>query len=474
MRPYIFALIISGVGLAVTGCSTQPRQIGQAASNVGQPVSSTFDASATPSIVQAGYFAEDRVEQAQALANGPPETVSETPQTIGLPELIEMTVARNPRLAQVAWAIETARGQAIQAGLYPNPTVNVTGNELGDRTGPSGIWSVYTSQEIVTANKLDLSQAAALKQVDQATLNLMSERYRVFTDVRQAFFEAATLQNRSEILTNLVELAQQSTENAEKLLLAKEAAQIDVIQLEVDLERYRAELDATQQALPAAYRKLAASIGVQDLALPKLEADFEMLPPDLELEAVRTYILGVHPDVRSAMLGVERAQILVKRAEVETIPNITVGAGYTRQGQNRSNDGDFGVSLPFPLWNKNQGNIRAAKARVGEAINQVGQVQNDLVTQLATAYGSYTAARKRAERYKTAIIPKSQQTYELAFKAYQGGEFEYLRVLQAQRTVAEARLEYVRSLSEMWRSASAIAGLMLEDQWPPAPPRNQP
>lgn len=396
---------------------------------------------------------------------------------MGLADLIDLTLKRNPRLARVGWAVETARGRGIQAGLYPNPTVNVIGNELGDRTGPSGIWSAYTSQEIVTANKLGLSQAAAFKEVDQATLNLMAERYMVYTEVRQAFFEAVTLQRRAEILGELIKLADKSVENANKLLKAKEGSQLDVVQLEVDLERYRAELEATQRAVPAAYRNLAASVGVQDMPIVSLAGNLDTPLPDYDLDRVRVYVLGVHPELRSAQVGVERAQLLVRRAEVEPVPNATVGAGYTRQGQNRSNDWDIGVSVPIPLWNKNQGNILAARAQVEETVSQVGRVQNDLVNRLATAFGTYAAARKRAERYKTAILPKAQQTYQLSLKAYQGGQFEYLRVLAAQRTVAEANLELVRSLGEMWRAASEIAGLMLEDQWPlapSAPERKQP
>src|SRR5262249_32373760 len=84
---------------------------------------------------------------------------------------------------------------------------------------------------------------------------------------------------------------------------------------------------------------------------------------------------------------------------------------------------------------------------------------------LATAFGIYASARQRAERYRKAILPKARETYQLSLKAYQGGQFEYLRVLQAQRSVAEANLEYVRSLGELWRSASEIAGLLLEEDW---------
>ncbi len=464
MRASFFALILGAIGLSLAGCSTPSR-------SPGLPILSAVPAS--PTVIRTANFASYQKDGEEL---PPPKKYDKEPDSgngnghsYELAELIAITLERNPRLAQVTFAIDTARGRAVQAGLYPNPTVNVTGNELGDRTGPSGIWSAYTSQEIVTANKLGLSKSAAFKEIDQATLNLVAERYRIFTEVRQAFFEALTLERRAAILSDLVKLAEQSVDNAKKLLKAKEAADLDLVQLEVDQERYRAELEATQRALPGAYRKLAASVGVQDLPIARLSGDLDTPLPEYDLDRVRVYVLGIHPEIRSAQIGVERAQLLVRRAEVEPIPNVTVGAGYTRQGQNRSNDWDIGVSVPVPLWNKNQGNILAAKAQVGEAINQVGRIENDLVSRLATSFSTYASAQKRTERYKSSILPKAQQTYRLSLKAYQGGQFEYLRVLAAQRTVAEANLELVRSLGEMWRAGSEVGGLMLEDQWPLAP-----
>ncbi|MBX9681776.1 MAG: TolC family protein [Gemmataceae bacterium] len=466
MRTSLSAMIFGGIGLVLAGCAAPSR-------SPGLPILPTVAATPAPTVIRTANFASYQ-KDGEDLPS-PNQFVNEPDAGIGnarsyeLSELIALTLERNPRLAQVTFAIDTARGRAIQAGLYPNPNVNVTGNELGDRKGPSGIWSAYTTQEIVTANKLGLSQSAAFKEVDQATLNLVAERYRIFTEVRQAFFEALTLERRAAILADLVKLAEQSVDNAKKLLKAKEAADLDLVQLEVDQERYRAELEATRRALPGAYRKLAASVGVQDLPIARVSGDLDTPLPEYELDRVRVYVLGIHPEIRAAQIGVERARLLVRRAEVEAHPNVTVGAGYTRQGQNRSNDWDIGVSVPVPLWNKNQGNILAAKAQVGEAINQVGRIENDLANRLAASFSTYAAAQKRTERYKSSILPKAQQTYRLSLKAYQGGQFEYLRVLAAQRTVAEANLELVRSLGEMWRAGSEVGGFMLEDQWPLAP-----
>ena len=132
------------------------------------------------------------------------------------------------------------------------------------------------------------------------------------------------------------------------------------------------------------------------------------------------------------------------------------------------------MSAPVPVWNRNQGNIRAARAELGEAIQDVGRAENELAERVATAHRTYSSALKLAEMYRTDILPKAEETYRLSREAFKGGQFEYLRVIQAQRSVAEARLESVRALGEAWKAAAELSALLLEERWPgpPDPARN--
>lgn len=386
--------------------------------------------------------------------------------------LIALTLQHNPRLAQAAYAIDAARGRATQAGLYPNPVLSVTADEVADRTGRPGIINApQISQEIVRGGKLELSRAAADREVDQAALSLVSLRYERFASVRQAYFELLTLQRRLEILDGLLALADQSVQASEKLRKAGQAARLDLVQLEVEREQFRAEQEATRREMPAAYARLMAAVGVRELpfhpvigslCLPELSYDFNR---------AKERLIAHHPDIRSAQVGVERAKLLLERAKVEPIPNVTVGAGYVYQSQNRSNDFNIGISLPVPIWNKNQGNIHAAQAQLGEAVQQVGRVEFELTERLATAFRTYSSARQRAYRYQKSILSRAREGYQLSLKGYRAGQFDYLRVLEAQRAYGRADLEAVRSLGEMWRAAGELSGLLLEDEWPmPCPP----
>jgi cobalt-zinc-cadmium efflux system outer membrane protein len=385
-------------------------------------------------------------------------------------DLVAVAVSRNPRLARAAFAIDAAQGKFVQAGLYPNPTLAIQWDEIGDRTGAGGVLNIpQVTQEIVTARKLSLSQAVAATEANQATLDLLAERYAVIGDVRAAFYELYALENRLAILDELVKLAADAVKNGQTLLDNKQIARLDLVQLEVEHARFRAEADAARQEVPAVRKRLAALIGDPRFAVGAIAGPFHDVPHYDADRALET-ILASHPLVRTAKVGVERAQAAVRRAEVEPIPNVTFNTGYIRQYENQSHDFQFGVAAPIPAWNRNQGNIRAAKAELGMAIQSVGRAENALAERAAAAFRTYSAAVKRAELYRKEILPKADETYRLSLEAFKGGQFEYLRVIAAQRAIAEARLEYNRSLGEAWKAAAELSSLLLEETWPGSKP----
>ncbi|MFO0798459.1 MAG: TolC family protein [Gemmataceae bacterium] len=400
-------------------------------------------------------------------AQAPPAAA--VPAVFGLDDLVRFAIDRNPRVARAAIAVDAAQGRYVQVGLYPNPELALAWDEIGDRTGPGGIVTApRVTQPIVTGRKLTLAQAVAGREVDQAALDVLAERFAVIGSVRSEFYDAYALQQRREILAELVRLAEQGVEQGKALLAAERVARLDLVQLEVELERYRAEARAVERELPAAYQRLAAAAGDPRLPVGRLTGPFDA-PPAYDLDAAREVLLAYHPQARSARVGVERAQAAIRAAEAQVIPNVALTGAYIRQYENKSHDGAVGLSAPIPVWNRNQGNVRAARAELGMAVQNVGRVENDLADRLAAAFRGYAAARARAENYRTRIVPRAEETYKLSMEAFRGGQFEYLRVIQAQRAVAEARLELNRSLGEAWRAAGEISGLLLEEAWPVPP-----
>ncbi|HUR55811.1 MAG TPA: TolC family protein [Gemmataceae bacterium] len=389
---------------------------------------------------------------------------------VGVEELVRFAVARNPRLAKATFAIDAAKGRHAQAGMYPNPQVAVTADELGDRTGPGGIITApQVSQEIVTGRKLSLSQAVVAAEVDQAAVALHGERYAVVGGVRAAFYDLYALERRLVVLDELARLAAVGAKNGKVLFENQRITKLELIKLEAEAERFRAKAEAARQELPGARQRVAAAAGDPRLAIGAATGPFEDVPdydPDRTLDAV----LEAHPEVRSAQLGVERARAALRRAEAEPIPNVTVSTGYTYQGQNRSNDWLLGVSAPVPVWNRNRGNIRAANAELGGAVQEVDRVRTDLAGRVAAALRAHAAALRTITLYKAEVLPRGEETYRLTVAAAERGQFDAQQVMDAQRALAEDRLEYVKALGDAWKAAAELSALLMEEWWPGPPP----
>src|SRR5262245_54224705 len=94
----------------------------------------------------------------------------ESATPLGLAELEQMALQRNPTLAQVAAAIESSKGKALQAGLYPNPTIGYQGDQMGAQGTAGELQGGYLQQTIITAGKLRLSRAKYNQEVCEAEI----------------------------------------------------------------------------------------------------------------------------------------------------------------------------------------------------------------------------------------------------------------------------------------------------------------
>ncbi len=467
------AVAVSQSSRTASGAAQQPTTVKHAVHE-----SATEKRSVTPAAAQKSVPYEEVIELPIKLRRTETIDPCDDPADAATPgmtldALVALALEQNPRLAKVTFGVEAARGRAFQAGLYPNPVVAFVFDELKDKTGPSGVNQLpMFNQEIVMGRKLTLSRAAAEREVEQANWGVMAERYAMLAEIRAAYFDALALQERVQLLCDVRRYGRDITKTVRSLRDdAKQLADIDVLPVEAELFRYEADVESAQAEKAAAYKQLAASLGLHRLSITKVAGRFEDFSfPDYSAEYTPLYVLSVHPEVQAAQWGVEKAKLLVQRAKAEPIPNLTVNAGYVRQNQNHSDDISLGVKASIPLWDKNQGHIRAAEAELCAAIQEVARLENDLTVRVATSLREYAAASKRADKYR-AVIGKAEKAQNIANED-QRRNLSPLMVLELQRSLRQARLERLKSLGDAWKAAANISGLTIEDNWPPAPKRS--
>ncbi len=399
------------------------------------------------------------------------------PCAFGLADLEGIALGNNPTLAQASARVQAARSDYVQVGLYPNPTVGYQGVEIGNE-GRAGQQGVYLGQEFVLGKKRQLSRNAAAQAVRQAEQEFEAQRMRVVNDVRTGFYDTLVAQRRMEIVGQLTGIAEQGLTTTQKLFKppAQDVPLSDVLQAEIELSNIRIVATNANNAYLSAWRRLAATLGVPNMAPVQLVGDLEAGIGELTWEQSLQQVLGRSPELAAARAGVEQARWALSRARAEPIPNVDVQ--LTMQHDNTSTSDITGVQavLPFPLFNRNQGGIGRAQSELTVASREVERVQLELQQRLAAAYERYSNAKQQVDRYLKEILPKSKQALDLVAAGYRQGEFNYLMVLNAQRTYFQTNLAYLDALRELRETSIAIEGLLLTGSLgvSSAPPSNPP
>lgn len=152
-------------------------------------------------------------------------------------------------------------------------------------------------------------------------------------------------------------------------------------------------------------------------------------------------------------------------AEVERsrrIPDVTLSFGAKRDQEMGRNQAIVGLSIPLPVFDRNQGNVLESLRRTDKARDELLATEVNLNMELGQAHGRMSTSRLEAELVKTEILPGAQRNYEATTKGFELGKFSFLEVLDAQRTFFQAKSQYLRSLAETYRAATDIDRLLGE------------
>jgi cobalt-zinc-cadmium efflux system outer membrane protein len=391
--------------------------------------------------------------------------------TAGLPsprtlaEFVLLTERSHPRLVAARAAIEAARGQAVQARLYPNP---VLGGASPQIAGPESQWNGFVTQDLVTAGKLRLSQQAALRKVQQAEYDLIRARFDVLRDVRQTYYALLVSQRRVEIYQLLFDIAKRSYDIGMALAEAGEGTKADVLFWSIERDRAEVRLINSSVYIETGRRQLAAAIGLPRADVGTIEADLFQKIPWFDLKTLQEEIVRANAKPRAAEAKISQAQWALERAVVQPIPNLNVLGGYQRQVGPAQEQGLVQVLMQVPLFDRNQGNIRTARADIASSRADLQTIELTLATQAAQAVATYRVAQRQADWYEQSILPKARETLQLTQQLYARGEVTFLSLLQAQKILTETELAFVEAQADRWTGAVAIADLLQLEQFPPA------
>jgi outer membrane protein, heavy metal efflux system len=386
-----------------------------------------------------------------------------------LEDLVQMALANNPTMGQVRANMQVAAGLVRQAGLYPNPTVGYYADEIRGGSYGGGEQGGFVSQTIVLGGKLGAARRVARSEANIVETSSEVQRLRISNNVRTLFYEVLAAQRMVEVRQNLVRLAGDAVETSRQLGNVGQADRPDILQAEVEQQQATVGLRVAERNLQASWRVLAAVVGKPDLPVTGLEGDLESIP-ELDYQESVASALRESPAVKLAQQEVERAEASLVQARKAPIPDLQV-TGIVMQsyealpesGRPTGLMGGAQIGVQLPVFNRNQGNIAAAKGEIESAREELARVKLELERNLACLFRDYESARVTAQQYRGEMLPRAEEAYKLYRTNYQRMAGAYPQVLISQRTLFQLEADYIQALDNTWQSALLIRGFGLTD-----------
>lgn len=385
-------------------------------------------------------------------------------------DLARRALTSNAQLAASRLEIDRARARLHQAGLRPNPSVDIEQqngvfNSPGARATSIGL-SAPLELAGQRGRRIDLAQA----ELEAAEADVADRERRLASDVRLAYIETLVALRELEVTQSLYSLDVETARVVDARVEEGDAAPLELNLLRAEVDRLQARRGLVEGRLQASTTRLKQLVGMApDEQLRLREVLMAPLLPDPPASLDEAVDLALHtrPDLRFAQLSENVAQAGYRLVKAQSAPQVTAFAKFTNNlstfddtpvGVLRDRDRlfAFGASITLPIFNRNQGAKAQAQLEITQAQKRREFIESVVRAEVAAAWRRYEAAQASVGTYERGVIARSEQSVKTMRAAYEVGAFRVTELLAEQRRLVDMQREMTEALAERYRALAEL------------------
>ena len=386
---------------------------------------------------------------------------------LSLRDVLCLTLVRNPELQAFTFELRAAEARTIQAGVLPNPALSAELENIGS-TGS------ITKGASASESTLQLSQLIELGGKRAKRLRLAGlereltgwdyevKRLDVLTEAKKAFVDVVATAERLAFTADLLRLAEQVQRTVSARVQAGKVSPIEQTRTHITVSTARLQVQQARTIYEAAKKRLAAFWGSTTPAFEGVSGFLDTTAPLPSLEALTAQVQK-NPDIArwATELAARRAHVEV--AQSKAVPDLTVSGGVRYLNEVKEGTFVLGFSLPLPLFDRNQGGIQEAYARLSKAELEQRVAEVRVSTALSDAYQNLVNAANEVTTLQNEVLPTAQETFQATEEGYRLGKFGLLDVLDVQRTFFETRGRSLEALATYHKAVADLERLSGEE-----------
>ena len=370
--------------------------------------------------------------------------VKEQMPTFDLDRIIDLALERNPTIARAEGVIQQNEGGQVQAGAYPNPTISTQTARAALREPSSGTslteYGVTLNQPVEWPGKRAARQHAADAGLAGATVGLDEAKLNLIAEVKAAFYALLLAERTVDLLQQNLEIVQEVARIVKARVRSGEGPQFEAVKADVEVLKAKQEITKAKNDVRVKQVGLdtltAGALGSQY----KVQGDFRSLQTHLSPEYIASRDLTHHPILKRQEKLVEQAEFTVDKERQSRVPDVTLFGGYARDIGREAVVA--GVSLPTPLWYRQQGHIAAALGTQRKEEAELIRIRNDLTREINQRAREAETAKEQILVYEEGLLKEAQEALRIARLSFQQGASSLLDVLDAQRVQRQITVDY--------------------------------
>ncbi|MEO8003162.1 MAG: TolC family protein [Arenimonas sp.] len=380
-------------------------------------------------------------------------------------QLIDVARRDNKDLQAARYAVDIAEARLVQAGLRSNPRLDLSASN--DRLfGNEGEYSnaVGISQEFPIAGRLLRQKDVARVDIALAEVEIAEAERRIAGDIASKAYRFVVIEQQVMSLNTLIGIEEKLARTTRDRFKAAEVSELDVNTVQLDIQRLvqeRVQLQNEQQSILVSLNTFLGRPATMTLSISEPLPKTIALP---NLEQLQQQAFELRPDLRGAMLTIDRADAEKKLATSLRWQDWSVGLEFSQdkqvitgvppQGSSRAIG--ISVSIPLPLFNKSQGLLAEAAANREQAQVRVEALRLSIASEVSGIHAEVARLEHSLLQYRKNIFPISERNVRLAQQGYSQGLIPVFEVVQAQRQQTELNAQYLGTLDQFLQALSRM------------------
>jgi len=374
----------------------------------------------------------------------------------------QAAIDADPRFASLELARKRHEALIRQAGLGPNPELEVEIEEFGGTGDLEGIDALATSVRYSQALEPSGRRQAriAVVQAEAALFETEAEaiRWEIRGSVQQAYVAVLSAHAALKLREAELLLAQESQGVADVRVEAGSVAPLEAMRVRIDLIGAESAVIAAEQELANAIAQFNRLTGLPAITSDQF-AGALVLPDSLPDKASLEGGLTEHPLVQRWALEAAVREAKLKVAKAENLKDLSWSAGLSHFNETDDVALMAGVSWEWPSKNRNQGEIAAAQIDIDRIESEQLADERTLRADFESAYQELSLAYGAAKRLETNVIPGIDEVLALTQEAYRAGKVGIIDVLDVQRLLIEANGQHREAVTRYYSAAASLRGL---------------